>query len=115
MYHSHNYLFYEEELASLLGSCLQNMNSEVERIPEDQFLATPIADIINHIQDKLYIEPLIIYEDKKTLEKNEVRIDVSGDRDRWSIRNGRQIYVPGIQVVVTIPFTGDYREYAKLS
>src|SRR3989304_9308879 len=41
------------------------------------------------------------------MEQHETKIDVSGYRDRNPFGNRGPIYVPGVKVVVSIPYTGD--------
>jgi len=48
-----------------------------------------------------------LHEDSKEMEQHETKIDVSGYRDRNPFGNRGPIYVPGVKVVVSIPYTGD--------
>jgi len=64
-------------------------------------------EIADHIASQMTVDPLVLYEDRAEMEQHETKIDVS----QWSGRNlfgeAGPIYVPGIAVTVSIPFSGD--------
>lgn len=108
MYRDDNPLFYEGDLDGTLRNHLNLLTSKVDQIQKDQLLATPEDDLVQHICDSMEIEPITLYEASAEMEQHETKIDVSGYRDRNPFRDRGPIYVAGIRVVVSIPYTGDH-------
>ncbi|MDP2268140.1 MAG: hypothetical protein Q8K46_03130 [Deltaproteobacteria bacterium] len=102
-----NLLFCEGDLDATLRSHQISISSRVDSIPRDQFLNTSIEELTQHILSTLLVEPLILYEDRAEMEQRETKIDVSGWRDRNPFGDLGPINVAGIEVVVTIPYSGD--------
>lgn len=100
-------LFSKADLDSVLRSHFQQIQSKIDSIPKDQFLVSSDEDLINHIRDSLWIDHLEIQEDSMEMDQNEIKVDVSRDRDRNPFQDRGPIYIDGIRVTVTIPFTGD--------
>lgn len=107
MHHRDNLLFYEGDLHGTLDNYTRQINEKVNEIPKDQFLATPEEDLVEHVYTELYIEPLALYEGSMEMEQHETKFDVSGYRDRYQFGDRGPIYVQGIRIVVSIPFTGE--------
>lgn len=101
-----NLLFYEGDLHGTLDNQTRQISEKVNAIPKDQFLFTPEEDLIEHLYSELHIEPLTLYEDSMEMEQHEVQVDVSGYRDRNPFGDRGPIYVQGIRIVVSVPFTG---------
>ena len=78
----------------------------VDAIPKDQLLATPVDDLVEHVASGLFIEPLIVYQDRMTRRQSETQIDVKGWPGRCTRGNGPCL-VPGVSVNIFLPFSGD--------
>ena len=102
-----NLLFYEGDLHGTLDNHIRQISEKVNAITKDQFFASPEEDLVEHIFGEMRIEPITLYEDSMEMEQTETRIDVSGYRDRNPFGDRGPIYVQGIRVVVSVPFTGD--------
>lgn len=102
-----NLLFFKGDLADTLRHRLGQIPANVDLIPKDQLLATPEDDIVDHIYSSIKIKSIVLHEDSKEMEQCETKIDVSGYRDRNPFGDRGPIYVPGVKVVVSIPYTGD--------
>lgn len=102
-----NLLFYEGDLDATLRSHQNSISSRVDSIPRDQFLNTSIEELTQHILSALLVEPLTLYEDRAEMEQRETKIDVSGWRERNPFGDRGPINVAGIEVLVTIPYSGD--------
>jgi len=100
-------LFCEGDLDHTLRNHNGQIAAKVDVIPKDQFLAIPEEDLVEHIYSEIYVEPLTLYEDSMEMEQHEVKIDVSGNPLRNPFRDPGPIYVSGIKVVVSIPYSGD--------
>jgi len=107
LYRDDNPLFYEGDLDGTLHNCQNQVTSRVDQIQKDQLLATPEDDLVQHICDSMEVEPITLFEDSAEMEQHETKIDVSGYRDRNPFRDRGPIYVAGIRVVVSVPYTGD--------
>ena len=102
-----NLLFYEGDLHGTLENLARQINEKVNAIPKDQFLASPEDDLVEHIFSDLHIEPLELHEDSMEMEQEETEIDVSQNRDRNPFGDRGPIYVQGIKITVSVPFTGE--------
>lgn len=101
-----SYLFQNSGISHVLDAHASQCRQKVDAIPRDRFLATPADDLVEFIVADLTIEPLVIYEDRMTREQSEINIDVAGWPGRYTRSNGPCL-VPGIRVVVSLPYSGD--------
>ena len=103
-----NILFFEEDLDAQLRARQQSVSSAVDRIPKDQFLVSSDQEIVDYVVAGLSVEPIVLREEKMTMEQDETEVDVSHDRMRV-FREGRRgpFYIPGTRVDIDIPFTGE--------
>lgn len=85
----------------------EKIPSFVEEIPRDQLLATPEDDIVEHICSKLYLEAIQLYDESMEMEQVETNVDVSNDNDRNPRKKPGPIWVTGVKVIISIPYTGD--------
>lgn len=107
---SDNVLFYQGDLDDTLRGQTARIGSTVDGINKDQLRATPEDVLVQHIVDSLAVTPLELHEDSMEMEQGEARVDVSGDRMRNFFHDDGQdgpLLVPGIRVVVSVPFSGD--------
>ena len=102
-----NILFYEGDLDATLRAYAARIPDLVDSIPKTQLLATPEEDLIEALVSQVEISPLVLYEDGMEMEPKESKIDASQWRDRNPFRESGPIYVAGVEVTVSIPFSGD--------
>ena len=100
------HLFYEGDLSNITRGLPEQVRKKVDEISKDQFLNTPEDDLVSHCIEVLQIEPLTIYKDRMEREHSETKVDVSGDFRRATCGDG-PCYISGIQITVSLPFTGD--------
>ena len=107
----HNYLFRQGDLDAALREATQSIPAKVSKVPVEQFLASTNEELVEHILAQVQVEPLQIHEDQMLMERHETEVDVSGDQDRTfsAGRSGEPFLVPGTEVVIFIPFTGDMK------
>jgi hypothetical protein len=104
-----NYLFADFDLSDSLRANQAGIQEQVDRIPKDQFLNSPYDDVIEHLVSQNTIEPLTIYEDRIVAsEPSECKIDVSGDPNRFIRDTSRPFHIPGHEISIEIPFSGDH-------
>jgi hypothetical protein len=101
-----NLLFSEGDLGATLDNVLKKIPDKVDSIPKDQFMAAPEDKLVDHFCSQLEVEPLVLYEDRMEMEPHETKVDVSHDYRRGVVHRGRPTYVPGVKVVVSIPYSG---------
>ena len=106
-YEDNELLFSKADLDRVLRSHFQQIGSKIDATPKDQFFVSSDDDLINHIRDCLWIDHLEIHEESMEMDQDEIKVDVSRDRDRNPFQDRGPIYIDGIRVTVTIPFTGD--------
>jgi len=101
-----NYLFNEGDLDATLRAQRQQAVESVKSISRDQFLATAVDTLVEHIVDKNTIEPLVLHEDQMRMDHAETRIDVTG-RFEYDMGDGGRVTTAGHQLTFYIPFSGD--------
>ena len=103
-----NILFFEEDLDAQLRARQQSVSRAVDRIPKDQFLVSSDQEIVDHVVAGLSVEPIVLREEKMTMDQDETQVDVSHHQMRV-FREGRMgpSYIPGTRVDIDIPFTGE--------
>lgn len=100
-------LFNGALLFDALRANLDSVHTRVQSIAESMLRARPEAELIDELIDDLKIRPLELDEDGRRMTKQEVMVDVSRDPRRAFFNDGGQILVPGIRVIVTLPFLGN--------
>ena len=100
-------LFYGCNLYDVLESNLQITKTYVDELPETNFIGAEDGGIVEHVFSKFQVMPIDLHEDAKELEKEEIEVDVRGDWNRAIIDNSRPAMVPGLKIIVSIPFSGD--------
>lgn len=106
-YRDQDLLFYEGDLDASLRNQLAQVRDRVDAVPKDQFLASPEQTVVDHLASEMEVEPLVLHEDAMVMEQQETKIDVSSWRERNPFGDSGPIFVAGVQVTVSIPFTGD--------
>lgn len=106
-YRERQLLFYEHDLEATLRAQVVSIRERVDGIPRDQFFATPEDTLVEHIRSSMEVEPIHLHEDAMVMDQQETKIDVSGWPDRNPFRDRGPIYVAGVHITVTVPFSGD--------
>jgi hypothetical protein len=108
MYRSdRNYLFSEGDLARGLDANRRRIRELVDAIHREQFLATSVDTICEHIVAQLTVDPLVLHEDKMTMEHAETKIDVTHRFEYGGSLDGRPVMVDGHMLTFYIPLSGD--------
>lgn len=107
-YNQRSYLFADYDLTGTLRNIREGIKAKVDAIPKDQFLNSPIDDLVEYLIDQSEVEPLVLHEDRmEMLEPKECKVDVSHDRSRYfSMRDGPCL-IDGTRITIEIPFSGD--------
>lgn len=107
MFNDKELLFAEQELSDVLRSIDRQIVEKINTIPEEQFIISSEEDILQNVLPQFYFEPLRLYRDNQIMEHKETQVDVSGDRSRHVTNRQVPCYVPGIDVKIYIPYSGD--------
>lgn len=105
-YQSPNKLFLQGDLSHVLERQKEEIKEYINSIPETQFLNTSIDELAEHVISKFEITPIEIYVDQQTMEQKEAKIDISYDRMRNIFGNPGPMYVNGIQITISTPYSG---------
>lgn len=92
-------LFSKPSLSNVLDQNFHKAKQLVDDLPEQEFMASTDNDIFEHIFSQTQITPLELFENKKERQIREMKIGGDGPWDGEP--------VPGTEIVVKIPFTGD--------
>jgi len=108
MYYDHKEpLFFEGDLSETIRNYFAKVNEKIDLLSKEQFLNTPEEELVEHFVTSLSIEPLVLFEDSKEMEQEEIEIDISGRHDRYDFGIPGPRYVRGVRVTVSVPYTGD--------
>ncbi len=77
-----------------------------DTIPREQFLATSVDTLVEHLSAPLAIEPLVLHEEQMQMDHAETQVDVTGRSD-YDMGRGRPVHTTGHRLTFYIPFTGD--------
>ncbi len=94
-------LFSSVSLSDLFDQNLTGTAAYIDEIPEPQFSASTDEEIIDHVLSKARVTPLELHVDNAEMQIKELKIELEGG---WE---GIARSVPGTEVIVSIPFTGD--------
>ena len=102
-------LFWEGDLRAALEHNSARLKEEIENAPEQHLLQAEVEEWAEALAEKYRIEAPVLAPEKMWMDPpREVQVDVSYDSfSRALPPGGGAFYVPGYQVVVHIPFTGD--------
>lgn len=101
------YLFSDADWFSVEQNQLQKMQGEIAAVNGDRLLNTAVDDLARYFESKFTIEVPTLVTEEIVVDQREAKIDVRHDPRRWIDDRSRPVYVPGTEVEVEIPFTGD--------
>ena len=73
-----NQLFSDGDLSTALDAKLNSIKDAAHAISREQFLATSVDTLVEHLAAPLAIEPLGLHEDRMQMDHAETRVDVTG-------------------------------------
>jgi hypothetical protein len=105
--HDHSeQLFSDGELSSALDAKLAGIKDSVYSVPREQFLATSVETLVEHLLAPLTVQPLVLHEDQMQMDHAEVQVDVTGHFN-YNIGRGGRVQTAGHRLVFYLPFTGN--------
>lgn len=100
------YLFNDADWFSVERNQLQKMAEEIAAVNGDRLLNTAVDDLARYFESKFNVEVPALITEEIVVDQRETKIDVRHDTS-WIDDRSRPVYVPGTEVEVEIPFTGD--------
>jgi hypothetical protein len=101
-------LFAQGELSAALERQGAGLDKEIEKTPEEHLLQVDEDEWVAALVGRYAVEaPALRREDWWMEAPQEIRVDVSGDWNRAILDPSRPAFVPGHQVRVHIPFSGE--------
>lgn len=100
-------LFYQYNLGATIRKQSEGIEARINSIPKEQFLISSDDQLLAHFLSELEIQALEIYEDSMEMDQKETQIDVSWDRRINPISNDGPVYIGGVRVTVSLPWTGE--------
>lgn len=101
------YLFSDADWFSVEQNQLKKMQDEIAAVNGDRLLNTAVDDLARYFESKFKIEVPALVTEEIVVDQREAKIDVRHDPRRWIDDRSRPVYVPGTEVEIEIPFTGD--------
>jgi len=101
-----NSLFSKGDLYSAIEGQKRAAGQAMADLSANQIHASTDDQLIAHFLDKYLITPVMFYPDRAEKNMTECQFEAR-DSFIYDIRDGQSIKVPGIKVVVRIPFTGE--------
>jgi hypothetical protein len=99
-------LFTKGSLPASLAARSGELQRSIETIARNEILSVSEEDLVVHLISRFKVNELQLHRDRAHLEQAEIQINLSGDPWR-DVLPGSPAKVPGIQVSVVVPFSGD--------
>ena len=103
-----DHLFSKYDWFSFEDSQLKKLEDEIAGRDENRLLNTSVEDLCKYFVEKYRIDVPVLNMDEITVDRRETQINVSRDPHRIIIDRSRPVYVPGTEIEITVPFTGDF-------
>ncbi|ASF46226.1 toll/interleukin-1 receptor domain-containing protein [Methylovulum psychrotolerans] len=100
-------LFNRAQLWEELNAQSKTIATRVQAISEPILRAKPDSELVEELVEELKMIPLELDEGNKQMTKEEIDIDVTDNPYRNIFRTREKILIPGIKVVISVPFTGN--------
>jgi len=104
---SSDLLFNNFDMFAMKEGRKRQVVEEVDAIPVDRLLNTPVDSLVSYFVDKIRIEVPTLREDQITTDQRETKIDVSRDPLRMLPGRPGPVFISGSEVSYYIPFDGD--------
>lgn len=99
-------LFFGHLVFDVLRMQDEAVKREIGNLSEERVLKTDPEELTNYFAQKLTIDVPILDEDKITVDREEINIDVSGDPNRFFM-DDESTDVPGVRFSFFVPYSGD--------
>ncbi|MGN6314078.1 MAG: hypothetical protein ACTHMO_10035 [Rhodanobacteraceae bacterium] len=101
------YLFSDLDLRGVIDHQREQITKEVEGLESNRLLNTAEEDLIRYFVEKYTLEAPVLLRDEMTADQRETQVDARHHGNRWIRDASRPYYIPGQQIDIEIPFTGE--------
>ena len=101
------YLFSDLDLRGVIDHQREQIAKEVEGLESNRLLNTSEEDLIRYFVEKYTLEAPVLLRDEMTADQRETQVDARHHGNRWIRDTSRPFYIPGQQIDIEIPFTGE--------
>ncbi len=103
-------LFNQKELLDVLREIQESIKDKVEKVAEPKFQSMTDEEITQELFKKYATKPIEFVDiDNPHSKREDIEIDVRGDRSRVRRNTNRPVLLPGLKITRTYQFTGDWR------
>ena len=107
LYDQRGYLFSDLDLHAVIVDYRKRIQSEAEGLEENRLLNTSEQDLVAYFVEKYTLETPILLREGMTADQHETQVDVRYHGHRWIDDRSKPAYIPGQQIDIEIPFTGE--------
>ncbi|MDT9580869.1 hypothetical protein RS982_06040 [Stenotrophomonas indicatrix] len=107
LYDQRGYLFSDIDLRATVEHQRSVLQAEVDSLEQNRLLNTSEQDLIDYFVEKYTVEPPVLLRDDMTADQRETKVDARHHGHRLISDTSRPFYIPGQQIDIEIPFTGE--------
>ena len=100
-------LFSKAEWRTVEANQRRMLEKEIEVWDENQLLNTSVDDLCRYLVEKYRIDAAVLDRDNIAVDPHETKVDVSQDPLRAIRDRSEPFYIPGTEIKITVPFTGE--------
>lgn len=100
-------LFNDYDLWTVLENQKTQIGKAVSEVPSERLSTFELEELVSQLKEKLQIAPIVLLEEKISVDQKETRVDVRYDVRRFIRDSSRPFYVEGTKITYYLPFTGD--------
>ncbi|MDH6329494.1 hypothetical protein M2299_000294 [Stenotrophomonas sp. 1278] len=101
------FLFSDLDLRAMIEGQRAQIEREVDELDSNRLLNTSEEDLIRYFVEKYTLEAPVLLHDEMTVDQRETQVDARLHGSRWIRDESRPFYIPGQQIDIEVPFTGD--------
>lgn len=101
------YLFSDLDLRATLDNQRAQIAKEVEGLDSNRLLNTSEEDLIRYFVEKYTLEAPVLLRDEMIADQRETQVDARHHGSRLIRNDSQSFYIPGQQIDIEIPFTGE--------
>lgn len=100
-------LFYPGDLSEALRTKVQEVKAAIDNHDGNRLLNTNLDDLVAYFVAVGTVEPVVLLEDKATVDQGEARYDVRHRFEYGVLDQSRPQFVPGTRLTLHVPFSGE--------
>ena len=101
-------LFSRYDWSSFKDSRIKDVEGEIASWDKNRLLNTSVENLCKDLVEKYRIDVPVLDKDGIVVDQRETKVDVSRDPNRFIPDPSQPFYIPGTEIEITVPFTGDF-------